>query len=297
MISVLIPLFQVNADSLINSLIEQLSSISTPYEILIGDDSPYPVTNTIIDNWKAQHVRYFHNKNSLGRSANRNMLADNAVYENLIFIDCDALVYDSGFILTYIKEIDGVSVLCGGTAYQISKPIEKEQILRWTYGSKREVHSSIVRNKNPYNSFSSFNFCMPARIFREIRFDERIKDYGHEDTYFGFELKERAVLVKHLENPLIHNGLESTDVFLEKTKRSIEGLLYLSKQDTVPDGFLENNTLWRAFEKIRKSGINILLKALFPFLERYVVVFLSSQNPSMFLFDLYKLAYLSRIQD
>lgn len=297
MISVLIPLFQVNADSLINSLIKQLSSISKPYEILIGDDSPYQVANAIIDNWKHQHIRYFHNQYSLGRSANRNMLADQAVYENLIFIDCDALVYDSAFIMNYIKEIDGESVLCGGTAYQKRKPDNKEQILRWTYGSKREVHSSIVRNRNPYNSFSSFNFCMPARIFREIRFDERIKDYGHEDTYFGFELKEQAVLVKHLENPLIHNGLESTDVFLEKTKRSIEGLLSLSKRDAVPEGFLENNTLWRASERIRKSGLSTLLKALFPFLERYVVVFLRSQNPSMFLFDLYKLAYLSRIQD
>ncbi|MEA1878021.1 MAG: glycosyltransferase [Bacteroidota bacterium] len=297
MISVLIPLFQVNADSLINSLIEQLSSISTPYEILIGDDSPYPVTNTIIDSWKHQHIRYFHNKYSLGRSANRNMLADNAVYENLIFIDCDALVYDSVFIMNYIKEIDGESVLCGGTAYQNRKPDNKEQILRWTYGSKREVHSSIARNRNPYNSFSSFNFCMPARIFREIRFDERIKDYGHEDTYFGFELKERSVFVRHLENPLIHNGLESTDVFLEKTKRSIEGLLSLSKRNAVPEGFLENNTLWRASDRMKKSGLNTLLKAIFPFLERYVVVFLRSQNPSMFLFDLYKLAYLSRIQD
>ncbi|MCK5822107.1 MAG: glycosyltransferase [Bacteroidales bacterium] len=297
MISVLIPLFQVNVHSLINSLIEQLSTASISYEILIGDDSPSPLNSSTLDEWRSCNLRYFHNSSSLGRSANRNMLADNAIYENLIFIDCDALLPNPDFISKYIKEIDGKSVLCGGTNYQNTKPAQKEQVLRWTYGRKREVSSATNRNINPYNSFSSFNFCIPTQVFKEVRFDERIKDYGHEDTYFGFDLKERGVLIKHIENPLTHNGLESSDVFLEKTKIGIEGLLSISRRETVPDGFLEHNTLWLVSERMKKSGLSIILKVLYPFLERYILVFLRSRNPSMFLFDLYKLAYLSRIQD
>jgi len=297
MISILIPLFQVNVHSLVNSLIEQLGAISKPYEIIIGDDSAEPLINEIPDSWTSNSLRYFHNSNPLGRSANRNMLADKAIYENLIFIDCDALVSDPEFMSKYISEIDGKSVLCGGTIYQRNKPKNKEQILRWKYGTKREVHSSMFRSLNPYNSFSSFNFCIPSAIFKEIKFDERIKEYGHEDTYFGFDLKERGIQIKHIENPLIHNGLESSEVFIEKTKRSIEGLLSISKRDTVPDGFLENNSLWRAYLRTKKSGLNTLLRVIYPFLNIYAPVFLRSRNPGMFLFDLYKLAYLSRIQD
>jgi len=296
MISVLIPLYQVNFNALIDSLIMQLSSISLQYEILIGDDSPDSVNHTFPENWKSQPIKYFHNKNSMGRSANRNKLADNAIFENLLFIDCDALVPDSEFILKYINEIDGKSVLCGGTSYQMNKPERKEQILRWTYGWKREVHSSVARSKNPYNSFSSFNFCIPSSIFKEIRFDERINDYGHEDTYFGFELKERGVPIKHLENPLIHNGLESSDVFLKKTQKSIEGLLSLARRDAIPAGFLDSNSLWQASERAKRSGFIIILRLIYPLLMSLVSVLLKSRNPSLFLFDLYKLSYLSKIQ-
>ncbi len=296
MISVLIPLYQVDVSFLINKLITQLTSKNVPFEILIGDDSSDSSNPSFLEAWNPNSVKYFKNEKTLGRSANRNRLAEKAKYEHLLFIDCDAEVFDPDFISKYLAELDSQTVLCGGTAYQKTKPIDKDEILRWVYGQNREVHSSDQRNTKPYNSFSSFNFCIPKKIFQEVCFDEGITDYGHEDTYFGFALKEKGIPVKHISNPLIHAGLESSKVFIKKTEKSIEGLLSLSKRESIPPGFLENINLWNSFIRIKKTGFNQVLKRSFPILKSFLIRSLSTKNPSLFLFDLYKLAYLSKIQ-
>lgn len=295
-ISVLIPVYNVNVTDLIDSLVLQLESVTEQFEILIGDDSEEDLHDEILAKWKHLPVRYFNNESPLGRSANRNMLATKSIYECLIFLDCDCLIPDQQFISNYAQNFDGSSVLCGGTLYEKNKPKIKEQILRWTYGLKREVHSSYQRNHLPYNSFSSFNFCIPSAVFKDLKFDEGIKEYGHEDTLFGFELKDKGISLKHITNPLIHIGLESTTLFIQKTEKSIEGLLALSKREKIPSGFLKTNTLWRAFIKSKKYGLHSFLQVFFPFIKMFVLTSLNSRYPSIYLFDIYKLAYLSKIQ-
>lgn len=295
-ISVLIPLYNENPADLVNSLLKQLSADNVDYEILIGDDSIQALEDKILKKWNDQTVKYFHNKESLGRSANRNMLAGRAAYNYLLFLDCDGIIPDKMFVSRYLKVLDGESAFCGGTLYQNSKPDKKEQILRWTYGREREVISSENRNNNPYNSFSSFNFCIPTKLFKEVLFDEDIKEYGHEDSLFGFDLKESGIPVKHLDNPMIHNGLESAIVFISKTEKAVKGLCDISKRDKIPAGFLDSNTLWRAFEKAKKSGLDKILSLFFPFIKMLVFTSILSRNPKLYLFDIYKLAYLSKIQ-
>lgn len=296
MISVLIPLYNHKVTDLIDSLIKLLKSDTKQFEILIGDDSEHALSDEILDKWKDYPLSYFHNEIPLGRSANRNMLAEKSINECLIFLDCDGVIPDLQFISKYIQEFDGSSVVCGGTIYQKSKPQIKEQILRWTYGVNREVYSADQRTRNPYNSFSSFNFCIPSAIFKTVLFDEKIKEYGHEDTLFGFELKNKGIRVKHIDNPMIHTGLESTMLFIQKTEKSIDGLAAISMRERIPSGFLEGNTLWRAFLRSKSLGLNSFLKVFFPFIKNFALVSLKSRYPNLYLFDIYKLAYLSKIQ-
>lgn len=296
MISVLIPVYKLNFTALVESLLEQFSSNSVPFEILVGDDSPDSVENQLPANWDQQPIAYFHHSPALSRSGNRNFLAQKAKYEYLLFLDGDAIIDNPDFIKNYVKHLEPQKVICGGTSYQSNPPEKKEQFLRWIYGRNREEHSASIRNKRPYQSFSSFNFVIPGSVFREIRFDTAIQEYGHEDTLFGYALKERQVSVEHVDNSLIHSGLDDAADYLEKSEKAIQGLVELSKRKDLPDGFLAENRLWRSSVKIHHYQMHRFLKLLFPFLKPLIMISLKSRKPSIFLFDLYKIAFLSKIQ-
>ena len=89
------------------------------------------------------------------------------------------------------------------------------------------------RNKHPHASFSTFNVLIERSVFSKIRFNEELKQYGYEDTLLGYQLKKAGINILHIDNGLIHEGLESNRDFLTKTKLGIENLSKL--YDNVTD--------------------------------------------------------------
>jgi hypothetical protein len=55
--------------------------------------------------------------------------------------------------------------------------------------------------------------------------------HGYEDYSFISTLKLRNIAIEHIENPLFHLNLETSEVFLSKTKIAIQTLLSLSKDN------------------------------------------------------------------
>jgi hypothetical protein len=78
------------------------------------------------------------------------------------------------------------------------------------------------RAKHPWASFTGFNFIIDKSIFMKIRFNEDLKQYGHEDTLLGYQLRIAGVEIIHIDNALIHDGVESNEVFIAKTKLGVE---------------------------------------------------------------------------
>ena len=128
------------------------------------------------------------------------------------------------YLLKWIPMINTASVICGGTLYNDSAPGDPDKILRWKYGRIREQKKAAERNKHPHSNFSTFNFLIEKSVFSKIRFNEELKQYGHEDTLLGYQLKKAGINVLHIDNGLIHEGVESNREFLNKTKLGIENL-------------------------------------------------------------------------
>jgi hypothetical protein len=136
------------------------------------------------------------------------------------------------------------------------------------------------------------NFLISRSILSQIRFDESLVQYGHEDTLFGFELKKRGIPVIHIQNPLIHTGLEITREFLRKTTEGIENLVILIAQGKIDREGFEDIRILRAYNKTKRFGlVNFYLKFYYQF-ERAIMKNLMGTNPDLFYFDLYKLAVL-----
>ena len=301
MLSVLIPIYNHDVNPLVTTLDQQLTQAGISYEIILADDcsdnSEYRERNASLA--QLNNVQYIQNQENMGRAKIRNRLADAAQYPYLLFIDCDATVQHQDYIQKYIEAIEKMQqeplfVINGGIAYQAEKP-DSQYFLRWYYGKKREEESADKRAAHPYHHFTPFNVVITKSLFQCINFDEKLTTYGHEDTLFGCQLKEQNIPYLHIDNPLIHKGLDTNKVFLKKIRTSIDNLVRLCKNQDIHANLLKDNKLLKAYRLCRTLGMRIFLGWFFKRYQAKMEKQLCGK-PSMFLLDLYKLCYLATIK-
>ncbi len=226
MLSVLIPVFNYDVRPLVMELHRQCKDLGISYEIICIDDCSAPgwqLQNRVLAG--LENVQYAELEQNTGRSAIRNKLVETARFPYLIFLDCDSKIVRPGFIRDYHSHLSPGTVLYGGRTYSPNPPADRDLLLHWRFGVKREAFTAAFRTAAPYHRFMTNNFAAPKSILEKIPFEERIRQYGHEDTLFGFELKQRGIPILHLDNPVEHQGLETAVVFLEKTEKAVANLL------------------------------------------------------------------------
>jgi tRNA splicing endonuclease len=281
---------------LVQSLHRQAFKTGQLFEILLMDDASqeeYREKNSKIDLLYLQYIQLTEN---IGRSKIRNRLAQAAKYPYLIFMDCDSAVPSETYIDNYIPYFKENTVCYGGRIYEDKKPA-KQKILRWKYGKERESLPFFEREKESNYGFETNNFLIHKRSFDTIQFNEDLNEYGHEDTLFGIQLLNQGVRIQHIDNPLIHLGLEDASVFIAKTEKAVANLYKI-------DGFLQekypasvnHSKLIRIARKLRKWRLTSLTAIAFVIAKSLIKKNLLSRKPSLFLFDLYKLGFLCRLE-
>lgn len=287
MLSILIPTFNYNVTNLVFELYGQCSDQKSVFEIIVLEDgsTKHIDENKRIEKWN--NCRHIILKHNIGRSAARNKLAELAQYEHLLFIDCDAQVSSSHFIERYLAFCHEDCIVIGGTAYDPNEN-KHEYSLRLLYGRKREALTAEKRDKN---SFTTFNFLISKNIFNQVRFDESIKGYGHEDLILGHSLQSLGFTLFQIENPLIHTGLDTNDIFIKKTEEATKNLYLLYQSGKYP--FLPNESkLLNRFVQIKRTGLIPFLNFVFVVTKKQIRRKLSGPTPDLFLFDVYKLLYM-----
>lgn len=302
MISVLIPVHNFDVRQLVLDLHSQLSHLNIAFEIVVVDDAS---TDTELLNFNSQmadveNVRYITKEHNLGRSKVRNFLADIAVYDCLIFMDCDARVKNPEYVSRYIDFVKSHNlenspfVVVGGVDYRTDFPNAKNS-LRYKYGISREIRTAEQRNSNPYANFTPFNLCVSKSVFNNCRFDESFSQYGYEDTFFGFKLKQNNIPVYHIDNELYHEGIDGDEEFVKKIESSCGNLTKLMKNGDLPSDFIENSKLLKTYYNLSNSVFGgLILKILCKrkdFLKRLAI-----NKTNLKALDLYKLTLLDSLQ-
>jgi cellulose synthase/poly-beta-1,6-N-acetylglucosamine synthase-like glycosyltransferase len=294
MLSALIPIYNFDVRPFVSELQQQFERTEVDYEIILADDASganYRALNSELQTLK--NVKYIQLSENIGRAGIRNFLADQAVYNYLFFFDCDSEIPSDTFVKNYIQYVKNNSIICGGRSYRNVKPVEQELILRWQYGVKRETSNAETRNKYPMRSFMTNNYLISKEVHNHIKFDEQIMNYGHEDTLFGIELKRAGYTVLHIDNPLIHIGLEPAEAFIVKTKQGIENLIYLNRNYNYPE--LEQDIkLLRIYHEY--SFLRPIFGLTYRLFSKMIVKNLKGNHPSLFLFDVFKIIYLIHFQ-
>lgn len=293
MISVLIPVYNFEVTNLVKSLTNQLQKAKIPFEIICIDDfsDKFNTENAKLE--QLSNVTFIKLTKNIGRSCIRNLLVKQANYKWLLFLDADVFI-EHNFIKNCLAAINSnlASVYCGGIAYSNQKPNEN-RILRWKYGKNREEVPSEKRNKRPYHQFSTANFLAHSSVFINCKFDETLVEYGYEDVIFAIDLHLHSVKVMHYSNTVLHLGLETSKKFVEKTEQALLNLSVLKEKYQNLDKYVK---LLHYFNLLKKAfGITILAK-VFLYFEKTMRKNLLSKNPSLGIFDFYKLGYLCNLE-
>lgn len=285
MISILIPTRDYDCHMLVKELHKQGEELGVPYEILVGEDGSSQEgisLNAIADS--LSNCRRLISTKNIGRAGIRNLLAENARYDSLIFIDSDAIVEKRDFLKQYIIALQNNDVVCGGLYHADTMPNDGCS-LRFKYEKNADKYRCAeLRNKAPYDKFSTFNFAIRKELFKSILFDIRITQYGHEDTLFGKELEIRKAKILHIDNKLLHNGLESNLIYLSKVEKSIESLICIKD-------IIGTTPLLKAASKLESWHAKQLYLLFWKIFRKNMRKNLTGNNPSLKILELYKLGY------
>ena len=286
-ISILIPIYNSVCVNQVKELSTQAQKLNVDYEIIVADDdSPNKEAvkgNELIND--IPNCQYIVKSTNTGSAATRNFLAEKSKYPWLLFIDCDVVITSPQFLYTYLLYIDKeYDVINGGIT--IADMPQMESNLRYRYEKDAEAtHTAAKRQQNRYQEFRSTNFMIRRDVFQKCTFDERFKKSGYEDVLFGKQLKQSAIPVLHIDNPVTMTEFETNPDYINKTERNLR-TLYQFRNDL--RGYSRLLTL--------VSGIHIpailwlirLWHQLFGAIERRN---LCGSRPYLLVFKLYRLGY------
>lgn len=292
MLSILIPTYNYDVFPLVENLYKQAIKCNIAFEILVFDDASQKHFNNPKIN-ELENCSFTVLEKNIGRSAIRNLLAKTAKYEWLLFLDADVYPMNNDLISNYLEAFNTPEkVIYGGIRYQEERPSDN-QLLRWVYGNKREALPAAIRNQEEHLSFLTLNFFIHKSVFNEVSFNEKIPNLRYEDVLFSYDLQQNNVRIKHIENPVYHLGIESSVVFLEKTKQAIEGLKYLLDNNLIDIKYVR---LSKYLHLIEKTGTKKLVAFGFKLTKSALEKHFLSSKPNLFLFDLYRLGYLCSLK-
>lgn len=294
MLSIVIPVYNYNVYPLVCEIHEQAKATGIDFEIISIDDSS---TTFLLENDKINslsHSRYELLKSNIGRSKIRNLLAKKAKYDWLLFLDADVFPKNKNFLSEYIRFANNEEKMVnGGLLYQEEKP-EKSKLLRWVYGKNREALDYKTRSKNPYLSALTLNFLIRKSVFEKVSFNEDIPNLRHEDTLFSHDLMQKNIKIEHIDNPIYHYGLDDFENAIRKENESLSALKHLIDNQLLSPDYVRISKL---ISKIKKLNLIPVFAFFHETTHAAFLKNLGSTNPSLFLFDLYRLGYLCNLEN
>ena len=289
MLSILIPVYNFDITSLVDSLRKELLTLDIIYEICCLDDASTEQAiskkNKEIDAW--MHCSYTIQETNQGRSKTRNKLIKMARYDQLIFLDGDVLPERTDFIASYLQALQKHVVVYGGLTYPRNEAYAGS--LHWHYGSAREALSFKQRSMGSKIGFSSANFAIKKVCLNKVVFDEDISSYGFEDLVFAKALVDHQWQIAQLDNPVRHMGIVLDNAaFLDKEHESLRTLKGLYDRTLLAGSDVK---LIAYYERLKALGLTSLYRSLYRRFKMKLRRNLLSKKPSLLRFDLYRLGY------
>lgn len=297
MLSILIPTYDYDCLKLVTDLQQQCEELQAEigtdnfdYEIIVADDAGKNPTITERNELMEllPQCRYVRRQENVGRALLCNWLFQKAGFEYLLLIDADAEVCTPDFIRTYWQQRHKADVLVGSIRTPQTAPRGHELRLKYEQAAEKK-RSASYRNAHTSANFSTFNVWINRKVTDHYHFDERCVEYGYEDALWGVNLVKAGVSILHIENPLIHTGINSNITFLANSEAALRTLHRLGAPMTDFAG------VSIVHKKLCRTPFRHLFTTLFSLTHSLMRRNLLSRWPSLLVFQLYKLGYYDRL--
>ena len=226
-LSIAIPTRNDDCSQTVSKLLEQARrETSLDFEILIADDASdnAEVIRQLNIIGNQEGCRLIRLKENVGRAAVRNMLAREAKYDKVLFIDAGVDINNQDFLKTYILHANDADIVCGGWKTEVGAETAKAN-LRAKYELDCEKnHTPLQRNKHPYRSFRTVNFLVHKDRLLNNPFPADMTGYGYEDVVFGKQAEKAGCTVLHIDNPVVYKSYEDNEAFVSKTIQCVNTL-------------------------------------------------------------------------
>jgi len=279
-LSILIPCYNWNVLQLVKDLHEQCNKHAhiNNFEIICIEDG----SNILFQNKKIEtldNTKHIILKKNTGRSSVRNLLANTAQHNWLLFIDCDSKIANKLFIKEYIQSMKINTIIYGQTLYEKIN-LDQNKRLHEKYGKK-------IESKQKKINFSSHHFLIQKIVFEKIKFDETINSYGYEDVLFQINSNYKF---QYISNPLYHTGLKTNSQFITDCKTGLKNLLIHTENKKI----VKKIKILKWWKKL--TLIHDLIIWIFNMLEKSIITNLNSSKPNLYLLQFYKLAFFTKIK-
>ncbi len=279
-LSILIPTYNDVCCQLVNDLQSQAAALGIDYEIIVADDGSTDEAvlrqNRTIN--ALPYCRLLERGTNSGRAVIRNVLASEARYPWLLFIDSDMTVCRTDFIERYVSTVG--DVVYGGLVIRHTT----RQNLRARYElSRASEHTLERRRQSPYHDFHTANFMIRRDLMLTHPFDERFSRYGYEDVLLGKTLQMNAIGIEHIDNPLSFEIFESNAAFVSKTEEGLQ-TLYSFRHE------LRGYSRMIDFTE-QHPIVSVLIRCWHHIAKKWERRHLCSNAPTLCVFTLYRLGY------
>lgn len=292
MLSILIPIYNYNAYPLVLELHKQCLECAIDFEILCQDDASKSVLNS--ENEKINSLsncNFTELKVNIAHRQNRNLLANKAKFENLLFIDGDSIIIRNNYISNYVSWLNDFDIIYGGRLHPENCPTNVQK-LRWKYGKFIEDKSVEKRKLAPFQSLLFNNTVIKKDCFNKVKFDSHLTKYGHDDTQLSYQLSQFNPILKHIDNPVEHGDIDSNKEYLIKSKSSLENLIELYNEGKINKDFSRLISLLLLLNKLK---LTYLISVFYKISEGILKRNLEGNNPNLFIYNIYRIGYLCKI--
>jgi hypothetical protein len=207
-----------------------------------------------------------------------------------LLLDNTSQVADSHYLARYAAASSQAPVVAGGVRYAEQAPTEPALQLRWLYGRQREARSLAQRQAAAYDQLLVNNLLINNSLLQKFPLDERLRGYGHEDTKLGWQLAAAGVPLCHLDNPIVHAGLETAAAFLEKSEQAVRNLAQLLRENNLG----ATSRLVQMARHLQRAHLAAGLQAVLALGEPLLRRNLLSTRPSLKVLDALKLLWFLR---
>ncbi|RTY97646.1 glycosyltransferase [Flavobacterium sp. RSP49] len=290
MLSILIPIYNYNAYPLVQEVQKQCMESKIDFEIICIDDASDQIKTNINSITLLTNCSFTELSKNIGRSKIRNLLITKSKYDYLLFLDCDSIIRNKNYITKYLLNLEDFDVIYGGRLHPENCP-SSSQRLRWKYGRFIEDQTVSSRKQTPFKSLLFNNTLIKKNCFDKVKFKEELCAYGHEDTFLSYKLSTFKFKVNHIENPVEHIDIDTNEDFVKKTKEALENLKSLYLLDQIDIRFIR---MVQLYHFLNKTKLSFPISKLFPFFEKFLLKNIKGKNPSLFIFNVFRVGYICK---